>query len=213
VRSSDDILRELLFKINNDLSSGLIYAHSRINYNTTKTLDAIAFLYALIDLLKEKGILSIDDLEDRKKQVAENVVRMFAESGISVIYQEPEYDKYNYQHEVDVDCRSLHSVCRSVCCKLPHALSRQDVEEGIIRWEYGRPYLIAHDKDGYCVHLDRETLMCLVHAHRPSACRGFDCRNTERWQIWQDFDRKKLNLRFDEQINETIVRLYTYPKY
>jgi len=30
------------------------------------------------------------------------------------------------------------------------------VEEGVIRWEFGRPYLIAHGAVGYCVHLDRE---------------------------------------------------------
>jgi len=41
-------------------------------------------------------------------------------------------------------------------------LSRQDVEEGVIRWEFGRPYLIAHGADGYCVHLDRESYRCTM---------------------------------------------------
>jgi hypothetical protein len=31
------------------------------------------------------------------------------------------------------------------------------VEEGDIGWEFGRPYLIAHGADGYCVHPDRES--------------------------------------------------------
>ena len=51
-------------------------------------------------------------------------------------------------------------------------LSRQDVEEGVIRWEFGRPYLIAHGAGGYCVHLDRESYRCTVWEQRPVPCRG-----------------------------------------
>ena len=33
-------------------------------------------------------------------------------------------------------------LCKASCCRLPFALSRQDVEEGIVRWDLGQPYLI-----------------------------------------------------------------------
>ena len=33
-----------------DLVSGLFYAHSRITFNTQKTLESSAFLYSLIEL-------------------------------------------------------------------------------------------------------------------------------------------------------------------
>mgnify|MGYP001559982809 FL=1 len=64
---------EELPKIYNNLSSGLLYTHTRINDNTKKTLEAASFLYALIELLNEKGLLSIEELDERKKQVAERL--------------------------------------------------------------------------------------------------------------------------------------------
>jgi len=69
-----------------------------------------------------------------------------------------EYDKYTFKHEVQVDCQSRLHICKAVCCRFPFALSRQDVEEGIINWEFGRSYLIANGKDGDCVHLDGRTI-------------------------------------------------------
>ncbi len=42
---------EILSKIHKDLSSGLLYTHTRINANTNKNLEAASFLYALIELL------------------------------------------------------------------------------------------------------------------------------------------------------------------
>jgi hypothetical protein len=111
--------------------------------NTTKTLEASSFLYALIELLSEKGLLTIEELDERKKQVAQRLVKRFVDSGMGLMYQDPEYDKYNFDQEAQIDCESRLSVCKAVCCKLPFALSKQDVEEGIIRWEFGRPYLIA----------------------------------------------------------------------
>ncbi len=117
------------------------------------------------------------------------------------MYQDPEYDKYTFEHEADVDCQNKLPVCKAICCKFPFALSRQDVEEGIIRWEFGRPYLIAHDTDGYCVHLDRETYRCKVREHRPVPCRGFDCKNNEKWKVWEDYDGNLINSKLIEEID------------
>jgi Fe-S-cluster containining protein len=71
------------------------------------------------------------------------------------------------------------------------ALSQQDVEEGVIKWDLGRPYLIAQDADGYCRHLDRQAMRCTVRAQRPLPCRGYDCRRDKR--IWSDFDNRIVN--------------------
>lgn len=78
---------ETLFRVHNDLSSGLLYTHTRINDNTKKTLEAASFLYVLIEILNEKGLLSIEELDERKKQVAERLVKKFTESGIGLIYR------------------------------------------------------------------------------------------------------------------------------
>ncbi len=176
-----------------EMTAGLLYTHTRLNANTSKTLEATSFLYALIELLNEKGLLTIEELDKRKKQVAERLVQKFVESGIGLRYQDPEYDKYTFEHETHVDCQSRLHVCKAICCKFPFALSKQDIDEGIIRWDFGQPYMIAHEKDGYCVHLDRETLHCTVREHRPVPCRGFDCHDNERWEIWKDFEKMIIN--------------------
>lgn len=185
-----------------NIAKGMRYSHVRINSNTSKTLEATSFLYALIELLNEKGLLSIDELDARKKLVVARLVRKFTESGIGLVYQDPEYDKYTFNHEAQVDCLSRLQICKAICCKFPFALSKQDIEEEIIRWEFGRPYLIAHDNDGYCVHMDRETYQCTVRGHRPVPCRGFDCSNDKKWQVWLDFENKIVDEDFVKKIND-----------
>ena len=95
-------------------------------------------------------------------KMQQQMVKKFVESKIRLLYQYPECDKYTFEHEAEVDCQSRRHLCKAVCCKFPFALSRQDVVEGVIRWEFGRPYLIAHGAVGYCVHLDRESYRCTV---------------------------------------------------
>ncbi len=186
----------------NEIASGLLYTHTRITDNARRNIEASSFLYALVELLNEKGVISIEELDGRKMQVAERLVQKFAKSGLGLICQTPEYDKYAFAHQTDVDCQSRLPVCKAVCCKFPFALSRQDVEEGLLRWEFGRPYLIAHDADGYCAHLDRETYRCSAYDHRPVPCRGFSCRDNERWPVWTDYNGMILNEDLLQRIEE-----------
>jgi Fe-S-cluster containining protein len=198
-----DITHPISDNLRSKMAEGLLYIHTRINANTAKSLETSSFLYGLIELLNEKGLLTIEELDERKKQVAQRLVRNFVESGIGLMYQDPEEDKYKFEHQAEVDCATRLDVCRAICCKLPFALSRQDVKEGVVCWEFKRPYLIAHDKDGYCVHLDRNTYHCPVREHRPLPCRGFDCQDNERWHVWADYEGKVLDPGFIEQIRNS----------
>lgn len=194
-----------------DIAKGLLYNHTRINANTVKTLEATSFLYALVELLNEKGLISIDELDEKKKQVAGRLVKSFIESGLGLMYQDPEEDKYTFEHEANVDCLSRLSICKSICCKFPFALSKQDVEEGIIRWEFGRPYLIAHNPEGYCSHLDMKTYKCKVRDNRPLPCRGFDCQDNEKWHVWLDYNKKILNPELKEETGISNDKIYSCP--
>ncbi len=203
------------FFTSNDLKSemaqGLLYTHTRINSNTARNLESSSFLYALIELLNEKGLLTIEELDERKKQVAERLVKNFVESGLGLMFQDTEEDKYEFEHEAKVDCKSRLDICKAVCCKLPFALSRQDVKEGIIRWEFARPYLIAHGDEGYCVHLDRNTYHCTVRDKRPLPCRGFSCKDNEKWHVWADYDKMILDSGFIERTQDS-DKIYVCPE-
>jgi hypothetical protein len=86
-------------------------------------------------------------------------------------------------------CDELMPICHARCCKLSFPLSTADLDEGVIRWDYGQPYRIRQRaSDGYCVHNDPESRGCSVHAQRPATCRRYDCRNDSR--IWLDYARR-----------------------
>lgn len=86
-------------------------------------------------------------------------------------------------------CAELIPICHARCCKLRFALSTQDLDEGIIRWDYGRPYMIRQRaSDERCVHNDPETRFCTVHAVRPRICRTYHCKDDKR--IWIDYENR-----------------------
>jgi Fe-S-cluster containining protein len=84
------------------------------------------------------------------------------------------------------DCAELLPLCQARCCSFHFPLSTQDLDEGVIRWDYGRPYLIRQrPDDGYCVHNHPSGRFCTTYQHRPRPCRQYDCREDPR--IWADF--------------------------
>jgi hypothetical protein len=187
-----DVAASLPTDLRHDLEAGLLYVHQRLADGTSKTLEGASFLYALIELLGEKGLITIDELDERKRTVWERLAQRAREQGLGVVIQDPEHDKYGFE-QVEIDCASRLEHCRAACCRLGFALSRQDVREGIVHWDLARPYVIAQDADGYCSHLDRGCLGCTVRAHRPVPCRAFDCRKDPR--IWVDFENRVPNPR------------------
>lgn len=54
MESTNDKFLKILSKLQNELSSGLLYTHTRINDNTKKTFEAASFLYALIRTAQRK---------------------------------------------------------------------------------------------------------------------------------------------------------------
>lgn len=97
-------------------------------------------------------------------------------------------DKYEVE-AADVPCAELLSLCHARCCTYDFALSTQDLDEGIIRWDYGQPYRIRQRaSDHTCVHCDPDSRRCTVHEARPRTCRSYDCRDDPR--VWLDYERR-----------------------
>jgi hypothetical protein len=179
-----------------EVAEATAYLHARINATVGRSLEAASFVYALIEMLAEKGVISIEEIDARKALVAERLLQRFLKLDPGVALQEPEQDKYAFQATVKIDCENRVHLCKAACCKMVFPLSRQDIEEGVIKWNLGRPYVIAKGRDGYCQHLDRNDLCCTVHAQRPLPCRAYDCRNDKR--IWLDFENKVVNPELDD---------------
>ncbi|HEX8140079.1 MAG TPA: YkgJ family cysteine cluster protein [Pyrinomonadaceae bacterium] len=179
---------KILESLRDEVGDGLMYVHSRANANTSKVLEVAAFSYAVIELLMERGIISVEELDERKKEVGQRLVEKFAERGMGVALTDDAQDKYSYQSEVKIDCENRLHLCRGACCRLKFALAVQDLEEGTVKWDLGRPYMIRHDGDGYCHHLDREAKCCQIYEQRPVVCRAYDCSKDKR--IWEDFENR-----------------------
>src|SRR5262245_37837588 len=71
-----------------ELVGGLLYCHDRANTNTGKVLEVTSFAYALIELLAEKGLLTIAELDARKKIVGKRLVEKLKENGMGVMLQQ-----------------------------------------------------------------------------------------------------------------------------
>lgn len=97
-------------------------------------------------------------------------------------------DKYSVTGP-DIPCDELIPLCKAKCCTFYFALSTADLDEGVLRWDYGRPYMIRQRaSDRFCVHNDPVSHGCTVHAHRPMVCRRYDCREDKR--IWADYENR-----------------------
>lgn len=174
-----------------DLLRGLIYSHNRANANTSEVHSAGASIQAAIELLIERGLIDGDEWEARRKSAADRLRKEYLDRGMAVATQEFGVSKYEFKGGAEIDCENRLQLCHAACCRLPFALSKSDVQEGIVKWDLGQPYLNARAADGYCVHLRRDSCHCGIYDHRPIPCRGYDCRKDER--IWLDFENRVIN--------------------
>ena len=195
-----DEMKGLLEEFRKEIVGGLTYTHSHANANTHRALETATFLFALVEVLAEKGVLTIEELDARKDEIADRVQRRFLSKGMGVVLQEPEQDKYAFAAEAQVDCENRVHLCKAACCRMLFPLSRQDIAERIVMWDLEAPYLIGQTEDGWCRHLDRAACKCTVREHRPIPCRAYECRNDPR--IWSDFANYTINPDLDRLFDD-----------
>jgi len=171
------------------LARGLQFADMLGFTNQQETRENRVLLHALVELLIGKGILRLHELEQRKKEVAGYFEQQDQGSKVHLVATE---DKYAPETTSLVDCENRIHLCKACCCKLWFALSVQDLEERIVRWNYAQPYAIARGEDGYCMHQEcTGAHRCGVYGNRPLTCRTYTCKDDKR--IWLDFEGRVIN--------------------
>jgi hypothetical protein len=181
-----------------EVAQGFLYTHSRANANSNKVLEVASFSYALIELLSERGLITIEELDERKDQVHKRLAEKFAEKGMGVALTREEKDAGGHSPSVEIDCANRLHLCHAACCRLRFALTVRDVEKGEVKWNLGQPYMIRQGSDGYCHHLDRESQRCGIYEDRPFVCRAYDCRKDQR--IWQDFENRIVSPKLEQLV-------------
>lgn len=161
-----------------ELEQGLRYTHMMAVQERLDHHRVAAELEVISSLLMERGLVSEEELHNRL--IAEHERRLRDHEG-AFPELAPASDKYAAKSP-NIPCLELLPICKAACCKLEYVLSAQDLDQGIVRWNYAAPYRIRHGADGYCVHWTRG---CQIYGDRPASCRQYDCRTDAR--IWKDF--------------------------
>jgi hypothetical protein len=169
-----DPLRDL----ERQVEQGNLFAHAEMTKQAARANESEALLNGLVGLLVRHKVVDADEL----MEIVE-AARPATERNVEVAIRTDED-----LTEPTIDCASRLPVCKAVCCRLHFALSVEEIEAGLMKWELGRPYFNRHNDDGYCHQWDGG---CTVYEDRPNPCRVYSCEHDDR--IWKDFEAMELN--------------------
>ncbi|MDP2325116.1 MAG: YkgJ family cysteine cluster protein [Gammaproteobacteria bacterium] len=72
------------------------------------------------------------------------------------------------------------SSCRACCCRLEVILMGDDeVPAEMIESDRWGGEVMARLDDGWCIALDRDTMLCRIYDLRPAVCREFEVASNE----------------------------------
>jgi Fe-S-cluster containining protein len=169
-----------------DLENALRFNHVVEMQLKQRLAEVSASFYALVETLIARGQLPLEEYEQRRQLTVQREVERARNEAL--VFVTDVADKYALQDLPAIDCAARLPLCRARCCTFVFPLSMQDLDERVVRWDYGHPYQIARREDGYCVHNVEGTCSCTVYAQRPAVCRSYDCRDDTR--IWIDFEKR-----------------------
>ncbi|GEM_PF-1737441 len=172
---------------------GFRQCHEQVISLAQQIFAAAAQVGAVTRLLHARGLIDDAELAEYRRAEEQRLEKVFQKQHIGVRIGSTDDDKYAVTADQipQIDCASRYHLCHAACCALRFPLTKQDLDEGVVRWELGQPYLNRQGLDRLCVHLDRGTRRCSIYQHRPSICRTYDCRQDSR--IWADFDKGIIN--------------------
>jgi len=191
-----------IVELERQVERGSMFTQAVFQKSFTRLSLVEAMLGELIDTLMLKGLVVPDELPGATAAAAEAEIRAAehlsdeAESlgwpNVAVRVDPTEPEPYE-----PVDCAARMHVCEAVCCKLKFALTSDEIEAGVVKWDIGHPYIIRQNSTGYCCHNESATNGCTIYADRPSLCRRYSCKDDAR--IWTDFDNMVLNREWIDQ--------------
>lgn len=174
-------------ELERQVERGIVFTHTVLTEQAARANENEAVVNGLVDVLIRRGVVGSDELlaavEAVRTESAEK--GQLASVGAAIRVDGPPGET------ATVDCSARMHVCHAVCCRLPFALSAEEIEARHVSWDLGRPYFNRRRPDGYCHRCDAETHACGVYEDRPAVCRGYSCANDER--IWKDFAAMELN--------------------
>lgn len=173
-------------RLSQDLNTGLRFLHETMSATRRDVYETANTVFALLEEMRDRGLVDEASLDMR-----------LGDLHASELERIEDHVKIRLEHRINkyelgspgIPCDELIPLCRGRCCTLHFPLSKQDLGERVVKWDYLRPYIIRQrESDGYCVHNEPTTHGCTVYHVRPAVCRTYDCRNDKR--IWVDFEKR-----------------------
>lgn len=176
-------------QVERQLQRGGLFTHTALSQQAERLTEVESVLYGLFDVLAAKGVVEQREVGEAAAAVRDRLAADGETASPGVMLH---VDAEETGAEVTpVNCAERMHICHAVCCRLRFALTADEVEAGVVRWDLGQPYQIRQDAAGTCVHNTAETGACGVYADRPGICRRYSCANDDR--IWRDFEKMELN--------------------
>jgi Fe-S-cluster containining protein len=169
-----------------ELDAGLRFSQLYWMQTKREVLETLFAVTALAEELAAKGMINAESFRARKTRIAKREIARIEDHAHVKITDN--VDKYTVTDLPDIDCEARIPLCKARCCQMHFNLTRQDLDERIVQWDYTRPYVIRRHPDGYCFHNDEKTRGCTVYHNRPAICRTYDCRKDKR--VWIDFENR-----------------------
>ncbi len=170
------------------MERGSLFTHTSLTRLSARINESDSFLYAMVDLMVKKGLLTTEEITEFVQEVRNESIEKMETAHPGLALRDDRGGEAEY---TPVNCEERWSVCKAICCKLDFALNAEEVENGHVKWDMGRPYFIRHNKQGFCTHLNQENKCCGVYEDRPKVCKKYSCAKDER--IWKDFEKMELN--------------------
>jgi Fe-S-cluster containining protein len=180
-----------LERLERQVVRGGLFTHTALSAGTQRTDQLEAVVYGLVDLLVARGVATADEVTTAARAVRDGLAERGDTAGPGIALRVDAPRAGDAAPAAAVNCEERLHLCQAACCRLGFALSADEVEAGVVRWDLGRPYFIRHEADGACTHLDPKRRCCGVYGQRPAVCRGYSCAGDTR--IWKDFDAMELN--------------------
>src|SRR5215470_2819187 len=94
---------------------GNLFTHSALSRQSARINEIESFLFAVIDLVTQKGIAAPDELSEAVRKVREEMLEKHELSypGISLRTDDPADNEF-----IPVNCDERLHICKAVCCKL-----------------------------------------------------------------------------------------------
>lgn len=123
------------------------------------------------------------EMSEEQRTYMKKMLKRLLQLGIGAVYG----DEDNGENPVEFDCKERLTICKAVCCSFVFAITKEEVQKGLIQWNSELPYFIKREEDGYCPHLCRETRICSIWNDRAERGRKYDCRkDTSVWLDWEN---------------------------